>query len=66
MKTKMKISRDGIVTFWSVYEQRWLRYYASLILDRDLATMTSQQRLRIVKATENRSALQTLTFGGQS
>jgi hypothetical protein len=52
MKNKypMKISRDGIVTFWSVYEQRWLNYYASLVLDRDLASMNTRERKRIAAA----------------
>jgi hypothetical protein len=49
---KMKISKDGKVTFWSVYEQIWKCVYATLILDRDLATMTGHQRLRITKAAK--------------
>jgi hypothetical protein len=53
MKTKMKISRDGIVTFWSVHEQVWKCVYASLILNRDLATMLTYQRLRIAKAAKS-------------
>lgn len=50
---KTKIAKDGKVTFWSVYEQVWKCVYASLILDRDLATMTEYQRLRIAKAAKN-------------
>jgi hypothetical protein len=49
---KMKISKDGKVTFWSVYEQIWKCVYSTLILDRDLWTMTEHQRLRIAKAAK--------------
>jgi hypothetical protein len=47
---KTKIAKDGKVTFWSTYEQQWKCVYASLILDRDLATLTQQERNRIAKA----------------
>jgi len=47
-----KISKDGKVTFWSVYEQQWKTVYASLIMDRDLATLTESERNRIAKAAK--------------
>jgi len=49
---KTKISKDGKVTFWSVYEQRWHCYYASLIMSRDLATLTQRDRSRIAAAAK--------------
>ena len=56
---KTKISKDGKVTFWSVYEQRWQCRYASLISSRDLATLTQRERNRIAAAakTVNLTAL---------
>jgi hypothetical protein len=44
---KTKISKDGNVTFWSVYEQSWKCVHATLISDRDSATMTERDRNRI-------------------
>lgn len=51
-KLPTKISKDGNVTFWSVYEQQWKTVYASLIMDRDLATLTQRERDRIAKAAK--------------
>ena len=51
-KLKTKISRDGKVTFWSVYEQAWKCVYASLISDRDLTTLTQRERNRIADAAK--------------
>lgn len=47
---KTKIAKDGKVTFWSTHEQKWKCVYASLIPDRDLATLTQRERDRIAKA----------------
>ena len=49
---KIKIAKDGKVTFWSVYEQVWKTVYASLIMDRDLATLNQSERNRIAKAAK--------------
>ena len=55
MKTKFLptvVAKDGKVTFWATYEQRWLTVYASLMLDRDLATLTQRERDRIAAAAK--------------
>jgi hypothetical protein len=39
--------RDRSVTFWSVYEQRWIR--ASTIPDRELAAMSTEERDRVLR-----------------
>ncbi len=49
---KTKISKDGRVTFWSVYEQVWKCRYASMIMSRDLATLTQRERNRIAAAAK--------------
>lgn len=42
--------RDGTVSYWSVLRQSWVRRPAAEISDRDLATMTEQERRRILAA----------------
>lgn len=37
---------DGRVTYWSVYDQRWIRR-ARRIEDRELAAMTDAERSRV-------------------
>ena len=49
---KTKISKDGRVTYWSVYEQQWQCRYASLIMSRDLATLRGRERDRIAAAAK--------------
>lgn len=59
MKTrKTKISKDGKVTFWSVYDQQWLCVYASLMMSRDLATLTKRERDQIAVAAKTDHASQ--------
>jgi hypothetical protein len=49
MDTKTTYHRDGTVTLWDVYEQRWLRVDASQISNQLLATLTPAERARIAK-----------------
>jgi len=46
---KIKLHRNGDVTFWNVFRQGWVRLYASLISDENLATMNDDQRDRIAR-----------------
>lgn len=41
--------RDGTVTIWSVYQQRWLRVSARKVSDRELAAMPEAWRARILR-----------------
>ncbi len=41
--------RDHTVTFWSVYEQRWVRCKASRISDAELASMSDSERRRVAR-----------------
>lgn len=41
------LHRDGTVSYWSVYEQRWRRDLAGSIADRELAAMNDDERERI-------------------
>ncbi len=41
--------RDNTVTFWSVYEQRWVRCKASRISDAELASMSDSERRRVAR-----------------
>jgi hypothetical protein len=41
--------RDGTVTFWSVFEQRWVRCNALLISDAELASMSDSERRRVAR-----------------
>jgi hypothetical protein len=50
------IRRNGIVRYWSVYDQQWQRSHARLIADRDLATLTQGERDRIARAAGNGGA----------
>jgi len=49
---KNKYHRDGTVTYWDVYQQRWMRLHAMLIKDRILATMNDAMRERIARHAE--------------
>ena len=48
--------RDGTVSYWSVYQQVWVRRPADDIPDRELAAMTERQRCRVARAAVNREA----------
>lgn len=52
--TKMKptFHRDNTVTFWSVYEQRWIRVAAQRISDEELAGMNFDERARVIRMAE--------------
>jgi hypothetical protein len=41
--------RDNTVTFWSVYQQRWVRCAASRISDAELASMSDPERRRVAR-----------------
>ena len=41
---KQTLHRDGTVTYWSVYQQRWIKR-ASMVPDRELAAMGGNDRL---------------------
>jgi len=41
--------RDNTVTFWQVYEQRWVRCAASRISDAELACMSDSERRRVAR-----------------
>lgn len=43
--------RDGTVTYWSVYEERWRRRIAH-IPDRELAAMGEAERVRVMRHLE--------------
>ncbi len=52
--TKMKptFHRDNTVTFWSVYEQRWIRVAAQRISNEELAGMNFDERARVIRMAE--------------
>ncbi len=39
--------RDGTVSFWDVYQQRWVRLLAARISDQVLSTFSESARRRI-------------------
>jgi hypothetical protein len=41
--------RDGTITFWNVYQQRWQRQRASSMSDQDLASMSQKDRARTLR-----------------
>ena len=43
---KTTLHRNGTVTYWSVWEQRWLKRVGA-IFDNDLATMSPADRERV-------------------
>ena len=43
LNTNTKYHEDGTVTFWSVYEQRWINH-AQRVPDRELAAMPTDER----------------------
>lgn len=48
------LHRDGTITMWSVYEQRWVR--TRNVSDRELAAMSSEERARVVRHMERHAA----------
>jgi hypothetical protein len=46
---KPTFHRDNTVTFWSVYEQRWIRVAAQRISDEELAGMNFNKRARVIR-----------------
>lgn len=44
--------RDNTVTFWSVYQQRWIRVAAQQISDKELAGMNLAERARVIRIAE--------------
>jgi hypothetical protein len=44
--------RNGTVTFWAVYEQRWVRCLAARIGDQELAAMNPKDRERVLRMAE--------------
>lgn len=51
-KMKPTFHRDNTVTFWSVYEQRWIRVAAQRISDEELAGMNFDERARVIRMAE--------------
>jgi hypothetical protein len=51
MKANLRTTthRDGTVTYWSVYEQRWARH-AHSVPDSELAAMSQRERERVKAA----------------
>lgn len=46
--TKPTMHRDGTITYWSVYEQRWIKRVVA-VPDRELAAMNSDERERTLR-----------------
>jgi len=51
---KTTYHRDGSVTLWNVFEQRWVRVRASRTPDEILATLSPEERKRIAKIAARR------------
>ena len=49
---KPTFHRDNTVTFWSIYEQRWIRVAAQRISDEELAGMNFNERARVIRMAE--------------
>ena len=49
---KPTFHRDNTVTFWSVYQQRWIRCAAERISDAELAAMSESERKRVIRMAE--------------
>ncbi len=49
--------RDGSVSFWSVYNQQWVRQSSEHISDQDLASMSAEDRQRVIKMAERAAAI---------
>lgn len=47
MKIKVTLHKNGEVTFWSVYDQTWIR--SRVIPDREIAAMASDTRKRVLR-----------------
>jgi len=54
MSIKTKFRRDGSLTYWSVYEQRWLSAWA--VPDRELAAMGEKERARVQRFLKKHGA----------
>lgn len=48
MTIKTTYHRDGTITYWSVYQQVWIRH-ADEISDRELAAMNESERERVIR-----------------
>lgn len=48
MSIKTTYHRDGTVTYWSVYNQQWVRH-ASTVPDAELAAMGSDERDKVLR-----------------
>lgn len=51
-----KFHRDGTVTVWDVYEQTWVRTHVSRVSDQVLASLSSDERARILGHRERAQA----------
>lgn len=50
---KTTYHRDGSVTLWDIYQQRWTRVRASRISDDVLSTLSPEERKRIAKMAQS-------------
>lgn len=48
MSIKTTYHRDGTVTYWSVYQQRWVSHAAD-VPDQELAAMSSEEREKVLR-----------------
>lgn len=53
---KPTFHKDNTVTFWSVYQQRWIRCAAERISDSELAAMTQSERKRVIRMSAKAAA----------
>lgn len=44
----LRILADGMVRYWSVYDQRWARQAACMVPARELAAMPARDRERVL------------------
>ena len=45
---KTTYHKDGTVTYWSVFQQQWIRH-ADSVPDQELAAMSAAERARVLK-----------------
>ena len=62
MKATLKNTyhRNGKVTFWNVYSQTWRKCYPFDMSDREMASMTETERVKLVKHGEKFRAKQSV------
>jgi len=41
--------KNGEVTYWSVYQQRWIRCHVSRVPDREVAAWNDRERARLAR-----------------